>query len=309
MSWPRSSVPGERTMGSAILRGAASSWMVLALSLVMPSCERAPAVATVDAPVDAALAPVVLAPSTEPRGITHFDCVGTHKDHASLSLRGWGSAGPAGAALGLKGSDLSCELSLRGDCSGQAELRISTGLARSEKVVTAVSPERAVSVQLRLLSGAWERAIEPSEGTPYGHVLQISARAQVRCAAPVSDPRPRYFTDSFVVGLAGGERPRAQEQAEEAEEEAVEEIDQTAPGENAEAQRAADPRRSAESPVGAEAKGTPKPEASAAAKPAAESEGAVSDAQAARARRAARKARKQQQAQTQAEQSVEPAPE
>lgn len=174
---------------------------------VLMACERAPAV-VVELPHDASLAPVVLVPPPEPPGITEFDCTGTEPGQSTQSLRTWKAPGAAGAATNLKGHALACDVTLKSDCAGHAELRVSAGLARSEKVVTAVAPGKAVSVQLRLASGLWEKALEPEEKAPYQETLQLVARAEVRCAAPVQEPRPRYWTHSFITGLMG-DRPRS----------------------------------------------------------------------------------------------------
>jgi len=185
----------------------------LACSL-LPACERSPAV-VIELPHDASLAPVVLVPPPEPPGITEFDCTGTEPGQSTQSLRTWKSSGAAGAAHNLKGHALACDVTLRSDCEGQAELRVSAGLARSEKVVTAVAPGKGVSVQLRIASGLWEKALEPEDRAPYQETLQLVARAEVRCAAPVQDPRPRYWTHSFITGLMG-DRPRPAAPAEPA---------------------------------------------------------------------------------------------
>lgn len=173
------------------------------LVLAALGCERAQTEATAELPHDAAFAPVTLAKAPEPRGITRFDCAGTQGKPSQLSLRAWASPAPAGAAQQLQGQALACDVTLHSDCAGRAELRVSAGLARSEKVVTAVSPDSPASVQLRLEAGSWERALEPSEGTPFADTLQLVARAEVRCGAPGAEPRPRYWTDSFITGLAG----------------------------------------------------------------------------------------------------------
>lgn len=186
------------------------------LSWALMACERTPP-AVVELPHDAALAPVVLVAPPEPPGITEFDCTGTERGQSTQSLRTWKSPGAAGAATNLKGHALACDVTLKSDCSGHAELRVSAGLARSEKVVTAVASRKAVSVQLRLPSGLWEKALEPEDKAPYQETLQLVARAEVRCAAPVQEPRPRYWTQSFIAGLMGDRpRPAAPEPAEPA---------------------------------------------------------------------------------------------
>jgi len=177
------------------------------------ACERAAPV--VELTQDAALAPVVLVPTSEPPGLSDFDCTGTEAGQSTQSLRAWKAPGAAGAATNLRGHALACDLTLRSDCAGQAELRVSAGLARSEKVVTAVSVGKPVTVSLRLTDEAWEKALEPVEGRAYQHTLQLLARAEVSCAAPLSEPRPRYWTDSFVTGLMGPKtKPAANEPSE-----------------------------------------------------------------------------------------------
>lgn len=190
----------------------APSWRSLGLvscallTCPLVACERSPAV-VVELSPDAALAPVVLTPAPEPPGITEFDCTGTERGQSTQSLRTWKSPGAAGAATNLKGHALACDVALKSDCAGQAELRVSAGLARSEKVVTAVAAGKVVNVQLRLPSGLWEKALEPEDRAPYQETLQLVARAEVRCTPPVTEPRPRYWTDSFIAGLMG-DRPR-----------------------------------------------------------------------------------------------------
>lgn len=194
--------------------GVARALAVCLLLGALLGCERAPKVA-VELPQDAALAPAVLTPPVEPAGITRFDCTGTEAGQSTQSLRAWKAKGAAGAATNLRGHALACELTLRSDCAGQAELRVSAGLARSEKVVTAVSVDKPVSVALRLTDEAWEKALEPVDAKPYQHTLQLVARAEVSCAAPSTEPRPRYWTDSFIAGLMGAKpRPVASESEE-----------------------------------------------------------------------------------------------
>jgi hypothetical protein len=205
---------------------ARAGWLVLCALL---ACERAAPV-VVGLPQDAALAPVVLVPAQEP-GISAFDCTGTEPGQSTQSLRAWKAAGAAGAATNLKGHALACDLTLRSDCAGQAELRVSAGLARSEKVVTAVSVGKPVSVSLRLTDEAWEKALEPVEGRPYQYTLQLVARAEVSCAAPIAEPRPRYWTDSFIAGLMG---PKAKPVANDPSEPDVAVSDAPAGGEGGE---------------------------------------------------------------------------
>jgi hypothetical protein len=194
------------------------------------ACERAAPVA-LELPRDAALAPVVLVPPPEPLGISRFDCTGTAPGQSAQWLRLWKGPGAAGAATNLKGHALACELSLRSDCAGQAELRVTAGLARSEKVVTAVSVGKAVTVSLRLDDEAWEKALEPVEGRPYQHILQLVARAEVSCAAPVDEPHPRYWTASFISGVMG---PKLKLATSEGAETAVDVKDGPAQGEGEE---------------------------------------------------------------------------
>ncbi|MEY4508700.1 MAG: hypothetical protein RLZZ450_822 [Pseudomonadota bacterium] len=259
------------------------SWGALVFgSCVLWACERTPSV-VVELTHDAALAPVVLAPPPpEPAGITMFDCTGTEPGQSAQSLRTWKSPGAAGAGTNLKGHALACDVTLKSDCAGQAELRVSAGLARSEKIVTAVAPGKPATVQLRLASGLWEKALEPEDRAPYQDTLQMVARAEVRCAAPLQEPRPRYWTDSFVAGLMGDrQKPAAPEPGEPA----VAVKDEPAAGEGDGDSEAA-PK-----PPAASTASKPAPQA-AKPKPAATSATAASTASDRAAARAARRERK-----------------
>jgi hypothetical protein len=146
-------------------------------------------------------------------------------------------------------------------------------------VVTAVAAGKAVSVQLRLAAGLWEKALEPEDRAPYQDTLQLVARAEVRCAAPVQDPRPRYWTDSFITGLMG-ERPKVAEPEPEEPEPRVAVKGAADPGEG---------DSEAATPTSAPAGKTPSTAAKAMSTPAA---AATSSAERAAARAARRERRK-----------------
>ncbi len=130
-----------------------------------------------------------------------FDCFSTLEEKRTDSLRGWASGGPDGAAWNVEGAPLRCELKLNAPCAGTVALRVlgnTKPIAKREAVLAADEN----TLEMRLPSAAWEKALEASAG-PYS-VLLISISGLLTCSTDSGDER-FHFADAFVAGFSGGE--------------------------------------------------------------------------------------------------------
>jgi hypothetical protein len=132
--------------------------------------------------------------------VRNFDCTSTLEHKRGISLRGWDSGGPNGAAWNIYDAALVCAVALEVPCVGRTTLRI-FGNTRELAKRTSTLTEGVNELEVRLPFPQWDRAAL-NDGTPYATLL-LSLGGVVLCD---TDPSEQYpFADAFLAGFAGGE--------------------------------------------------------------------------------------------------------